>query len=100
MAGLFTGKKKEREKREGDESESRLSRKVVSSSRETARGSSRIFDKRMNDTQLGVRKNCRIKVGILKARYETARDNREERQGLRERTTGKVPSGEKERRER
>lgn len=33
----------------------------------------------MNDTQLGVRKNCRIKVGILKARYETARDNREER---------------------
>lgn len=42
------------------------------------RGSSRIFDKRMNDTQLGVRKNCRIKVGVLKARYETARDNREE----------------------
>lgn len=91
LGGTLHGKKRKEKNGKG----TRANRDFPGKSfprRAKPRGSSRIFDKRMNDTQLGVRKNCRIKVGILKARYETARDNREERQGLRERT-GKVPSG-------
>lgn len=78
LGGTLHGKKRKEKNGKG----TRANRDFPGKSfprRAKPRGSSRIFDKRMNDTQLGVRKNCRIKVGILKARYETARDNREER---------------------